>query len=108
VVETESAQAVLNILTEHELQEAVGTVHTRRRGIFRGRWWPVGPKLLFDQMVPVSDIMDGSLYIRMGHGAQIQGYNHRDTGQEQKKNTFLKFSQTGELNMEACITGACF
>jgi hypothetical protein len=33
----------------------------------------------------VSEIMDGSLYTRMGHSAQIHWYNHRDTAEEQEK-----------------------
>jgi hypothetical protein len=30
--------------------EALRTVRTRGRGLFRGRWWPIGPKLVFNQM----------------------------------------------------------
>jgi hypothetical protein len=38
--------------------EMLGTVHTCRRGLLRG-WWPVGPKLIFDQTtVSVPEIMD--------------------------------------------------
>jgi hypothetical protein len=41
------------------MAEALGTVHTRGRGLLRGRWWAVGPKLAFDQMAAsVSEIMD--------------------------------------------------
>jgi hypothetical protein len=47
-----------------KMAEALGTVHTLRRGLLRGWWWrPIGPKLAFDQMVaPVPEIMDDSLY----------------------------------------------
>jgi hypothetical protein len=46
--------------------EVLGTVHTRRKALLRGRWCPIGPKLGFDQMVaPVPEIMDGFLYF--GH-----------------------------------------
>jgi hypothetical protein len=31
------------------MAEALGTVHTRGRGLLRGWWWPVGSKLVFDQ-----------------------------------------------------------
>jgi hypothetical protein len=27
-------------------------VHTRGRGQLRAWWWPVGPKLVFDQIAP--------------------------------------------------------
>jgi hypothetical protein len=38
-------------------------MNTCRRGLFQGWWWPVGPKLVFDQMAAVvPKIMDGSLY----------------------------------------------
>jgi hypothetical protein len=38
-------------------------VHMQGRGLFRGWWWPVGQKLVFDQMTaPVLEIMDGSMY----------------------------------------------
>jgi hypothetical protein len=43
----------MNTLIEHDLQDPLGTVYMRRRGIPRGRWWPVGLKLVFDP-----DIMD--------------------------------------------------
>jgi hypothetical protein len=52
VIEAES-QAVLNTLTEHNIQEvfkkaeALGTVHTSGRKLLKG---PVGPKLVFYQM----------------------------------------------------------
>jgi hypothetical protein len=57
-------------LTEKDFQdafkkmvEALGTVHKRGRGLLRGWWWPVGPKLIFDQIAtPVQEIMGGSLY----------------------------------------------
>jgi hypothetical protein len=43
--------------------EALGTVHTRERGPLRGRWWPVGPKLVFDQLTaPVPEFIDHLLY----------------------------------------------
>jgi hypothetical protein len=44
--------------------EVLGMVHMGGRGLLRGRWWSVGPKLIFDQMVaPVLEIVDGSLCI---------------------------------------------
>jgi hypothetical protein len=44
------------------MAEALGAVHMWRRLLWRW-WWPVGSKLIFDQMaVPVTEIMDGSLY----------------------------------------------
>jgi hypothetical protein len=34
--------------------------HTRGRGVLQGSWWPVDPKLVFDQIAsPVPEIMDG-------------------------------------------------
>jgi hypothetical protein len=46
------------------MAEALGTVHIRGWGLIRGWWWPVSPKLLFDQMAaPIPEIMGGSLYI---------------------------------------------
>jgi hypothetical protein len=42
--------------------EALGTMHTRGRGLLWGWWWSVGPKLVFDHMAaPAPEIMDGSL-----------------------------------------------
>jgi hypothetical protein len=36
-------------------------VQMRGRGLLRGWWWPVGPKLVSDQMAaPVPEIMDTS------------------------------------------------
>jgi hypothetical protein len=69
VIEAES-QAVLNTFTEQDFQDAfkkmveeLEMVHTCGRALLQGRWWPVGPKLVFDQMAaPVPEIMDGSLY----------------------------------------------
>jgi hypothetical protein len=59
VIEAES-QAVLNILTEHDFQEAykkmakpLGMVNNHRRRLPGGRWWPEGPK-------PVPEIMDAT------------------------------------------------
>jgi hypothetical protein len=38
-------------------------VHTCGRVLLRGWWWPVGPKLVFDQMAaPVPESMDDCLY----------------------------------------------
>jgi hypothetical protein len=70
VIEAES-QAVLNSLTEHDFQdafqkmvEALGTVLTSGRELFRGWWWPMGPKLVFDHIAaPVPEIMYGSLCV---------------------------------------------
>jgi hypothetical protein len=40
-------------------------VHTRGGRLLLWSWWPVGPKLHFDQMTaPVPEIMDDSLYGR--------------------------------------------
>jgi hypothetical protein len=49
------------------MAEALETVNTTRKGVTsRGRWWPVGPKLGFDQMAAlVPEIMDESLYTRI-------------------------------------------
>jgi hypothetical protein len=51
VIEAES-QAVLNIFTERDFQDAfkkvaegLEMVHTNGRRLLRGRWWPVGAKL---------------------------------------------------------------
>jgi hypothetical protein len=45
------------------MEEALGSGHTRGKGLLRVRWWPVGSKLVFDHMAaPVPEIMDGSLY----------------------------------------------
>jgi hypothetical protein len=47
------------------MTESLGTVHTQRRGVLRGRWWQAGPQLILDQMAAqVPEIMDGSLYIQ--------------------------------------------
>jgi hypothetical protein len=70
VIEAES-QEVLNSPREHEFQDAFKkmsqtprTVHMRGIGLLRWRWWPLGPKLVFDQMAAlVPDIMDRSLYV---------------------------------------------
>jgi hypothetical protein len=32
------------------MAEVLGTVRMHRRGLLRWWWWPVGPKLVFDQM----------------------------------------------------------
>jgi hypothetical protein len=46
---------VLNTLRK----KGLGKVHMGGRGLHRGWWWPVGPKLVFDQMAaPVPEIMD--------------------------------------------------
>jgi hypothetical protein len=43
------------------MAEALGTVHMLGRGLLKKCWWPVGPKLLFDQMAArVPEIMDDS------------------------------------------------
>jgi hypothetical protein len=45
------------------MAQALGTVHTHRRGLLRGLWLPVDPKLVTGQMAaPVTEIMDCSLY----------------------------------------------
>jgi hypothetical protein len=61
--------AILNTFTDYNFQdafkkirEALGTMHTLRRGLLRELWWPVGSKLIFDEIeAVVSEIMDGSL-----------------------------------------------
>jgi hypothetical protein len=62
--------------TEHDFQdafkmtEAMGTMRTCRRGLFRRWWWSVGPKLVFDQMEePVPEIMNSSGNIPFQFGA---------------------------------------
>jgi hypothetical protein len=46
------------------LKNGRSVVHKCGRRLLRGWWWPVGPKLVFDQMAaPVSEIMDGPLYV---------------------------------------------
>jgi hypothetical protein len=60
------SQAVLNTFIEHSFQdafkkmaEALGTVHARGSGLLQWKWWPVGPKLFFDQIAAqVLKIMD--------------------------------------------------
>jgi hypothetical protein len=50
----------------YKVAKALGTVHTRGRGLLQGWWWPVGPKLVYDQMAaPVPEIMCGSLCHRV-------------------------------------------
>jgi hypothetical protein len=42
-----------------KLAEALGKMHTLGWGLLRGWWWPVGPKLVFNQVAaPVQEIMD--------------------------------------------------
>jgi hypothetical protein len=46
-----------------ELQ-VLGTVHMHRRELLWRWWWPVGTKLIFDQVAAlVPAVMDGSLYL---------------------------------------------
>jgi hypothetical protein len=46
------------------MEEALGMVHTRRRGLLRGYWWPVGPTLAFEQMAaPVPEIKATPSYL---------------------------------------------
>jgi hypothetical protein len=74
VVEEES-QAVLNTsenttsrMQIKNMAEALGTVHMRGRGLLQQCWFPVGPKLVSDQMATaVPEIMDGSTQ----HGTPI-------------------------------------
>jgi hypothetical protein len=41
--------------------ELLGMVHMCRMGLLWGWWWPVDPKLVFDQMTaPAPEIMDQS------------------------------------------------
>jgi hypothetical protein len=45
-----------------KMAEALETVHTHGRGLLRGWWCPIGPKLFFNQMAaPVPELMDCSL-----------------------------------------------
>jgi hypothetical protein len=71
VFEAES-QVVLNTLTEHSFQNAFKEWQKRwercicaEGSYFEGDGgWPVGPKLVFDQMEsPILEIVDGYLYI---------------------------------------------
>jgi hypothetical protein len=44
------------------LAESLGTVLTGGMGLLRRWWWPVNPKIVFDQMAaPVSEIIYCSL-----------------------------------------------
>jgi hypothetical protein len=56
-MEAES-QAVLNTsqntTSRMHLKMALGVVHTQGRALLRRAWWPVGPKLVFDQMAAPS------------------------------------------------------
>jgi hypothetical protein len=67
-IEAES-QAALNILTEHDFQDALKTgkaletVHTRGRGLIREGWWPAAPKLVLDQMALTSPGNHGWLFV---------------------------------------------
>jgi hypothetical protein len=55
------------------MAETLRTVHKRGRGLLRGWWWEVGPKLVFDQMAsPVPEIMDGSLYLKVRFEVRIK------------------------------------
>jgi hypothetical protein len=58
VIETES-QAVLNTLTEHDLQDAFKNYRMTGIGAYsRKGWWSIGSNLVFDQMAaPVPEIM---------------------------------------------------
>jgi hypothetical protein len=64
MIEAES-QAVLNTLREHDIHwmhlnkgRSAGNGTYAGRGLLRGWWWPVGPKLVFEKMAaPVSEIM---------------------------------------------------
>jgi hypothetical protein len=58
-------QAVLNALTEHNLQGAFTNNGITANGgeLLRALWWQIGPKLVFDHnAAPVPEIMDNSLY----------------------------------------------
>jgi hypothetical protein len=47
-----------------KMAECLETEHTCGRGPLRRWLWPVGPKLVFEQMAaPVPEVMNGSLYI---------------------------------------------
>jgi hypothetical protein len=66
VIEAES-QTVLNTLTEHDFQDAFERWKKCRERCVRVEgdyWWPVGPKLVPDQMAPpVQEIMVHSLFL---------------------------------------------
>jgi hypothetical protein len=48
--------------------EVLGMVNTHRKGLLRGRWWLVGPRLIFDQVAaPVPEIMDSNGICSMFH-----------------------------------------
>jgi hypothetical protein len=52
------SQAMMSILTEHDFQDEFKNGRTPGRGLLRGSWWPVGSKLIFEQMAaPVSKII---------------------------------------------------
>jgi hypothetical protein len=59
MIEAES-QLVLSTLAEHssrkhlKMVEAFEYVHTREEGLLRGQWWPVGSKVMVDQMATLS------------------------------------------------------
>jgi hypothetical protein len=69
---------VLNTRRVHDFQdafkkmeEALEMVYRHGKGLFRGQWWPVSPKLEFDQMeAAVPEIMDvcGSIHAFTHHG----------------------------------------
>jgi hypothetical protein len=79
VIEAE-LHAVLNTLTEHDFQDAFKKWQKRwercihaEGDYFRGWWWAVGPKLVFDQMAtPVPEIMDTTSYMHFHDKAQLR------------------------------------
>jgi hypothetical protein len=49
---------------EHDFQDAFKISRSAGNGAYarKGRWWPVGPKLIFNEMAaPVPEIMGGSM-----------------------------------------------
>jgi hypothetical protein len=47
----------------YTMAEVLGMVYTHGRGLLRGWWWPLGPKLIFNQMAaPVPEIIYGPLH----------------------------------------------
>jgi hypothetical protein len=57
------ADCVTKELAVASLAEALGKVQTRERGLLRGRWWPVVPKLSFGQDGSTSPGNYGWVYI---------------------------------------------
>jgi hypothetical protein len=67
------------------MAEALRTVHTCRRGILQGSWWPVSPKLVFDQTAaPVPEIIAPLIMCAMSTARKGQIKHKIKKGQEIK------------------------